>query len=120
MEVSLTNGSTFLNSCTHRATSEINGVTYPPWDIADLSEFRSVSAPSEDYEDPVGLISLSSQQNAQLGEWMRPHEICDHPKMVHLISSFTIKQVGHCLNYFISSRGVGEGGAGGTVAPPHF
>ena len=103
MEVSLTNGSTFLNSCTHRATSEINGVTYPPWDIADLSEFRSVSAPSEDYEDPVGLISLSSQQNAQLGEWMRPHEICDHPKMVHLISSFTIKQVGHCLNYFISS-----------------
>ena len=93
----------FLNLHTHRATSEINGVTYPPWNIADLSEFRSVSAPSEDYEDPVGLISLSNEQIAQLGEWMRPHEICDHPKMVHLISSLTIKQVGHCLNYFISS-----------------
>ena len=24
---------------------------------------------------------------------MRPHELCELPKMVHLISSFTIKQV---------------------------
>ena len=85
--MSLTNGSTFLNLRTHRATSEINGVTYPPWNNDDLSKFRSVSAPSEDYKDPVGLISLSSEQIAHLGEWMRPHEICDHPKMVHLISS---------------------------------
>ena len=87
----------FLNLNTRRATSEINGVTYPPWNNADLSEFRSVSALSEDYEDPVGVISLSSEQKTRLGAWLRPHEICDHPKMIHLISSLTIKQVGHCI-----------------------
>ena len=95
--MSLTNGPIFLNLITHRATSEINGVTYPPWNNTDLSELRSVSALSEDYEDPMGVISLSSEQKTRLGAWMRPHEICDHPKMIHLISSLTIKQVGHCI-----------------------
>ena len=77
----------------HRATSVINGVTYPPWNDADLSELRTVSALPQDYKDPAGLIPLASKQKAQLGAWMRPHQICDHPKMVHLISSLTIKQV---------------------------
>ena len=77
----------------HRATSVINGVTYPPWDDADLSELRTVSALPQDYKDPAGLVSLANKQKAQFGAWMRPHEICDHPKMVHLISSLTIKQV---------------------------
>ena len=77
----------------HRATSVINGVTYPPWNDADLSELRTVSALPQDYKDPAGLISLASKQKAQFGAWMRPHQICDHPKMVHLISSLTIKQV---------------------------
>ena len=77
----------------HRATSVINGVTYPPWNDADLSELRTVSALPQDYKDPAGLVPLANKQKAQLGAWMRPHEICDHPKMVHLISSLTIKQV---------------------------
>ena len=77
----------------HRATSVINDVTYPPWDDADLSELRTVSALPQDYKDPAGLVSLANKQKAQFGAWMRPHEICDHPKMVHLISSLTIKQV---------------------------
>ena len=77
----------------HRATSVINGVTYPPWNDADLSELRTVSALPQDYKDPAGLVPLANKQKAQFGAWMRPHEICDHPKMVHLISSLTIKQV---------------------------
>lgn len=98
----VTNGPIFLNLITHRATSEINGVTYPPWSNTDLSELRSVSALSEDYEDPMGVISLSSEQKTRLGTWMRPHEICDHPKMIHLISSLTIKQVDHCISVVAS------------------
>jgi len=78
---------------THRATSVINGVTYLPWSDADLSELRIVSSLPQDYKDPVGLIPLATKQKAQLGGWMRPHDICDNPKMVHLISSLTIKQV---------------------------
>jgi len=89
-----------------RATSVINGVTYLPWSDADLSELRIVSSLPQDYKDPVGLIPLATKQKAQLGGWMRPHDICDNPKMVHLISSLTIKQsiIGDCS--FIASLAV--------------
>ena len=46
-----------------------------------------------DYKDPDGLPALAEKQRSQLKGWLRPAELCEDPKMVYLISSFTIKQV---------------------------
>ena len=81
----------------YRTTSKINGVVYYPWSDLDLSELRTVSALPMDFCDPDGLIKLSEKQKSRLAGWMRPGEICENPKMAHLISSFSIKQV-----YYIS------------------
>ena len=77
----------------YRTTSKINGVVYYPWSDLDLSELRTVSALPMDFCDPDGLIKLSEKQKSRLAGWMRPGEICENPKMAHLISSFSIKQV---------------------------
>lgn len=76
-----------------RATSVINGVTYLPWSDLDLVELKRVDPLSQDFEDPKGLIRLADKQKARLHGWMRPYDISENPKMAHLISSFTIKQV---------------------------
>ncbi len=73
--------------------SKINGVTYFPWSDVDLINLKGITPLPQDFEDPCGLIRLSDKQKARMKGWVRPSEICDHPRMVHLISSFTIKQV---------------------------
>ncbi|XP_064402282.1 calpain-7-like isoform X2 [Halichondria panicea] len=75
-----------------RATSSINGVTYFPLSDMDLTDLRRITPLPQDFEDPCGLIRLSDKQRSRLKAWVRPYEICDNPMMVHLISSFAIKQ----------------------------
>ena len=70
-------------------------MTYLPWSDADLAELRKISAIAQDFEDPNGLLRLSDKQKAHFGGWHRPYDLSDSPKMIHLISSFSIKQV--CL-----------------------
>ena len=43
--------------------------------------------------DPDGLPKLSEKQRRHLDHWVRPDDICEDPKMVYLVSSFTVKQV---------------------------
>ena len=43
--------------------------------------------------DPDGLPKLSEKQRRYLDHWVRPDDICEDPKMVYLVSSFTVKQV---------------------------
>ena len=76
-----------------RATSSINGVTYLPWSASDLVELRKVSPLAQDFDDPDGLIRLSDQQRKHFHGWLRPFDISDSPKMIHIISSLSIKQV---------------------------
>lgn len=52
-----------------------------------------------DFIDPDGLPPLAEKQKARLAGWLRPGEICENPKMAHLISSLSIKQV--CMIYQI-------------------
>ena len=66
---------------------------YLPWSDLDLVDLRKVTPLPQEFEDPAGLIRLSDKQRARLKGWVRPYDICDNPHMVHLISSFTIKQV---------------------------
>ena len=77
----------------HRATSSINGVVYLPWSEMDLIELRRISPLAQDFEDPAGLLRLSEKQRANFNVWLRPNDLCDSPKMIHLISSLSIKQV---------------------------
>ena len=77
----------------HRATSTINRITYLPWSDSDLAELRKVTPLPQEFEDPNGLPQLSTKQRSNILNWMRPYDICDNPRMVHLISSFSIKQV---------------------------
>ena len=46
--------------------------------------------------DPDGLPKLAEKQKKYLDRWVRPDDICEDPKMVYLISSFTVKQVRVC------------------------
>lgn len=77
----------------YRETSAINGVTYLPWNDSDLTELRRISTLAQDFDDPAGLLRLSDKQKAHFDSWLRPFDISDSPKMIHLISSFSIKQV---------------------------
>jgi hypothetical protein len=77
----------------HRATSTVNRITYLPWSDSDLAELRKVTPLPQEFEDPNGLPQLSTKQRSSILNWMRPYDICDNPRMVHLISSFSIKQV---------------------------
>ena len=43
--------------------------------------------------DPDGLPALAAKQKKYFMSWMRPDDICEDPKMVYLVSSFTVKQV---------------------------
>lgn len=81
------------STSSHRATSTINGITYLPWSDSDLAELRKVTPLPQEFEDPNGLPQLSSKQRSSILNWMRPYDICDNPRMAHLISSFSIKQV---------------------------
>ena len=75
------------------ATSNINGVTYFPWVDSDLAELRKISAVAQDFDDPNGLLKLSDKQRPHFHSWFRPFDLSDSPRMIHLISSFSIKQV---------------------------
>ena len=44
--------------------------------------------------DPDGLPALAEKQKKQLQGWVRPDDICDDPKMIKMVSSMAIKQVG--------------------------
>ena len=44
--------------------------------------------------DPDGLPSLADKQKSRLQGWVRPDDICDDPKMIKMVSSMAIKQVG--------------------------
>ena len=46
------------------------------------------------YADPDGLPALADKQKSQLQGWVRPDDICDDPKMIKMVSSMAIKQVG--------------------------
>lgn len=82
-----------MESQLFRVNSKINGVVYLPWSDSDLAELRTVSALPMDFIDPDGVPRLAEKQKARLAGWQRPGEICDNPKMCHLISSLSIKQV---------------------------
>lgn len=75
--------------------SSINGVTYLPWVDSDLAELRKISPIAQDFEDPNGVLRLSDKQKPHFSGWLRPFDISDSPRMIHLISSFSIKQVQH-------------------------
>jgi len=49
------------------------------------------------HADPDGLPKLSDKQKRHFDRWVRPDDICEDPKMVYLISSFTVKQVNTVL-----------------------
>jgi calpain-7 len=89
-----------------RAMSRINRLVYPPWSDADLAVLRAISPIAQDFCDPDGLLALAAKQKSHFQGWMRPHELCELPKMVHLISSFTIKQsiIGDCS--FVASLAI--------------
>ncbi len=42
--------------------------------------------------DKHGLLELSAKQRNRLKSWARPHEFMTDPKMIMLVSSFSIKQ----------------------------
>ena len=90
--------------CIYRATSTINRITYLPWSDTDLAELRKITPLPQEFEDPCGLPKLADKQRSNIMGWMRPYDICDNPKMIHLISSFSIKQVSTC----IVSKSVGQ------------
>ena len=48
--------------------------------------------------DPDGLPKLSEKQRRHLDHWVRPDDICEDPKMVYLVSSFTVKQVMYIIS----------------------
>ena len=89
-----------------RSSSVINGVTYLPWSDADLAELRVISPIASNFCDPDGLLPLSDKQRGRFEGWVRPEDMCQLPVMLHLISSFTIKQtlIGDCS--FIASLAV--------------
>ena len=76
-----------------RQNSKINDIVFLPWNDLDVAELRIVSPIPMEFKDPAGLPALAEKQKARLKGWMRPTELCEDPRMVYLISSFTIKQV---------------------------
>lgn len=62
-----------------------------------MAELRKITRLPQEFEDPCGLPKLSEKQRSSIMGWMRPYDICDNPKMIHLISSFSIKQASACI-----------------------
>jgi calpain-7 len=70
-------------------TSTINGITCLPFLDHDLLErFRFPSL----FTDPDGNPKLSQVQMGRFAAWKRPHEFIKNPRMIDLISPYSIKQ----------------------------
>jgi len=71
-------------------SSRISGRTYYPW-LGDGQRER-FAFPSP-WEDPDGLLALSADQRKHFGRWARPSEFMrGEPKMIYLVSSYSITQ----------------------------
>jgi len=74
---------------TLKHTSYVNGKIYPPWLDVDLKEKFAYKIP---FSDPDGKLALAPKQKNRLSEWVRPQDLCENPKMIYAVSSFSIKQ----------------------------
>lgn len=72
-----------------RRSSRINGVDYVPFLKVDLHERFAFPQP---FEDSFGTLKLAPKQAKHLARWARPSEIMSDPKMVVVLSYFSIKQ----------------------------
>ena len=63
-------------------------------DVVSSTVCVTVSCPAVCGADPDGLPALAEKQKKQLQGWVRPDDICDDPKMIKMVSSMAIKQVG--------------------------
>lgn len=72
-----------------RFTSFINRREYVPFLVVDLKEQFAYPLP---YSDKDGKLILSPKQIKSFKKWVRPDEICPHPKMIEVIDCYSIKQ----------------------------
>lgn len=87
-----------------KRTSTINGRVYVPWSRIDTHERFVFPAP---FTDPDGPLALSAKQRERFAAWRRPADLCQQPKMVTLISAFSVQQtvVSDCS--FVASLSIG-------------
>lgn len=83
-----------------RRTSVVNGHLFLPWIDSDLDEQFRYPKP---FRDPDGLLPMSAKQQRRFAAWKRPSEFMSAPKMIQLVSPYSITQelVGDCS--FVSS-----------------
>lgn len=74
---------------TLRHTSHVNNRVFPPWMHVDLNERFAYRIP---FSDPGGNLALAPKQKSKFASWVRPSDICQDPKMIYAVSSFSIKQ----------------------------
>jgi calpain-7 len=73
-----------------RHVSNINGQNYVPFFTElDSKERFSFSLP---FTDKSGHLALSKSQKDRFSAWVRPDEIYEDPKLMMLVSSFSVKQ----------------------------
>ncbi len=74
-----------------RNGSYINGRDYLPFfvEIDSKEKFFNFQIP---FTDKSGKLPLSPSQLERFARWVRPDEIFDNPKLMMLVSSFSVKQ----------------------------
>ncbi len=74
-----------------RNGSYINGRDYLPFfvEIDSKEKFFNFNIP---FTDKAGKLPLSPSQVERFSRWVRPDEIYDDPKLMMLVSSFSVKQ----------------------------
>ncbi|EDV27259.1 uncharacterized protein TRIADDRAFT_37459 [Trichoplax adhaerens] len=73
-----------------KKTSYINNKVYPPW--LDGEELHDRFAYPVTFIDKDGALALSPKQKAKFRKWVRPYDLSQDPKIIHVISSFSIRQ----------------------------
>ena len=70
-------------------TSIINGREYVPFMSVDLQERFAYPLP---FTDGGGRLHLSPKQRKNFKEWARPSDLYENPKMIEVVSCYSIKQ----------------------------
>ncbi|KAI8051702.1 hypothetical protein BDF22DRAFT_744701 [Syncephalis plumigaleata] len=70
-------------------TSLINGLVHLPWVSNDVYEPFELD---DRYNDPMGLLKLSSRQKERYHQWLRPSQFLRNPIMIKRVSSKQISQ----------------------------
>ncbi|KAI8052791.1 hypothetical protein BDF22DRAFT_487677 [Syncephalis plumigaleata] len=70
-------------------TSLINGIVHLPWVSNDVYEPFELDG---HYNDPMGLLKLSSRQKERYHQWLRPSQFLRNPTMIKRVSSKQISQ----------------------------